>query len=122
MIDNWQAYRGGWDLSVFEGQSGADVIAVELAHARREPQGTLLEDTINDRKYCGEGDADIPTFIAAMMRAGFGGFWVLKCCRASIGRRRSRPPWNASATPRWSRSSALALDPPKSFQMRTHNA
>lgn len=78
MIDSWQAYRGGWDLSVFEGQSGAHVIAVELADARREPQGTLLEDTVNHRQYCGEGDADIPTFIAAMMSAGFGGFWGIE--------------------------------------------
>jgi sugar phosphate isomerase/epimerase len=51
------------------------LFAVEVNDARAEVVGSLFEDTINNREYCGEGDLDVPAFIRAVDRIGFEGPW-----------------------------------------------
>jgi sugar phosphate isomerase/epimerase len=77
LIDIWHADRGKWDLSALEGEPGTYVVAVELADADREVRGTLMEDSM-ERRYCGDGDCDVPAFIGAIKRAGFNGYWGIE--------------------------------------------
>jgi sugar phosphate isomerase/epimerase len=37
--------------------------------------GTLFEDTVHRRRYCGEGSFDLPGIVAALRTAGWTGPW-----------------------------------------------
>jgi sugar phosphate isomerase/epimerase len=37
--------------------------------------GTLFEDTVDRRRYCGEGSFDLSGFVAALRTAGWTGPW-----------------------------------------------
>lgn len=75
-IDIWHVYRGGTALSELAAVVPPDrLFAVELDDARDEVVGTLFEDTINNRLLCGDGDWDVPGFIAEMRGLGFDGPW-----------------------------------------------
>lgn len=41
--------------------------------AAKSPVGTLFEDTVFHRQFCGEGAFDIPAFIAAVTATGYSG-------------------------------------------------
>jgi sugar phosphate isomerase/epimerase len=51
------------------------MFAVELDDADRSVVGTMLEDTLDRRRLCGEGALDVPSFIRAIRAAGFDGPW-----------------------------------------------
>jgi sugar phosphate isomerase/epimerase len=75
-VDIWHVYRGGTPLEELGSFLTADLVfAVELNDARSEVQGTLFEDTINNRRLCGQGDWDVPGFIRAIRQLGFDGPW-----------------------------------------------
>jgi sugar phosphate isomerase/epimerase len=48
---------------------------VELDDADDQVIGTLLQDTIDRRRLCGEGDQDVTGFIRAVLATGFDGPW-----------------------------------------------
>jgi sugar phosphate isomerase/epimerase len=83
MIDIWHTYRGGlshkdlWDLVPME-----RVAAVEIDDGYKDVVGTLFEDTINNRAYCGEGDFDTRTFIERTLDAGYQGPWGVEIISA----------------------------------------
>lgn len=75
-VDIWHVYRGGTPLEALGAVLTGDIVfAVELDDARSEVQGSLFEDTINNRMLCGHGDWDVPGFIQAMRQIGFDGPW-----------------------------------------------
>jgi sugar phosphate isomerase/epimerase len=49
------------------------LLGVELNDGTFEAPWSLHEDTINHRRFCGEGEFDIPGFIAAVKKAGYSG-------------------------------------------------
>ena len=51
------------------------VFGVELDDGRRTPRGPAFEDTIHNRMFCGEGEFDVPSFIATLLRIGYAGAW-----------------------------------------------
>ncbi len=76
LLDIWHVYRSGMDYDdMAKMMPGKYLFAVELADAKSKVVGSLFEDTINNRELCGEGDADVPTFIRAIDRIGFDGPW-----------------------------------------------
>ncbi|MGM9474502.1 sugar phosphate isomerase/epimerase family protein [Pseudarthrobacter sp. YS3] len=83
MIDIWHTYRGGlshkdlWDVVPME-----RVAAVEIDDGYKDVVGTLFEDTINNRAYCGEGDFDTRTFIERTLDAGYQGPWGVEIISA----------------------------------------
>lgn len=83
MIDIWHTYRGGlshndlWDVVPIE-----RVAAVEIDDGYKDVVGTLFEDTINNRAYCGEGDFDTRTFIERTLDAGYQGPWGVEIISA----------------------------------------
>jgi sugar phosphate isomerase/epimerase len=83
MIDIWHTYRGGlshndlWDVVPME-----RVAAVEIDDGYKDVVGTLFEDTINNRAYCGEGDFETRTFIQRTLDAGYQGPWGVEIISA----------------------------------------
>ena len=77
LVDFWHVLRAGTTAADLLGTvPHGQVWAVELTDADREPAGdSLLEDTVNHRRYCGEGTIDIPALVAAMRELGFDGAW-----------------------------------------------
>ncbi len=75
MLDLWHASRGNIDLADVAALPLRYMFAVELDDADGSVVGTMLEDTLDRRRLCGEGALDVPSFIRAIRAAGFDGPW-----------------------------------------------
>ena len=75
MIDLWHVVRSGTPYGDVAALPTRYVFAVELDDAPAQVVGTLLEDTLDRRALCGEGDQDVAGFVSAVMSAGFAGPW-----------------------------------------------
>jgi len=73
MIDIWHVARAGVDYDWIRTLNRDDILGVEVDDAATEPVGTLLEDTINERRLPGEGSLDIASFVAAVASTGYEG-------------------------------------------------
>jgi sugar phosphate isomerase/epimerase len=73
MLDLWHVSRGGVVNAEIAALPKGSIFSVELADATAAMHGDLLEDTLNHRRFCGEGDFDVTGFIAALDVAGFEG-------------------------------------------------
>ncbi len=54
------------------------VISVELNDGTFQCPWSLHEDTINHRRFCGEGEFDVSGFIRAMQKTGYQGPWGIE--------------------------------------------
>lgn len=76
MIDIWHTAKTGlsheklWSMVPIE-----RVAAVEIDDGFHETLGTVFEDTINRRTYCGEGEFDTAGFVRQALKAGYTGPW-----------------------------------------------
>ena len=73
MLDVWHMVRGGIDFGKVAALPRNLIFGVELNDAAKSPVGTLFEDTVFHRQFCGEGAFDIPAFIAAVTATGYSG-------------------------------------------------
>lgn len=73
LIDIWHMARGGIDYRSVASLPAGIIHHVELDDADREVRGTLIEDTLNHRRFCGEGDLDVPSFLGALHEQGYSG-------------------------------------------------
>jgi sugar phosphate isomerase/epimerase len=78
LIDVWHVERSFTPLAKVAAIPRHRLFAVELDDADAEPLGSLLEDTINHRRLCGEGDFDLEGFVQAVRRTGYTGPWGLE--------------------------------------------
>lgn len=60
------------------------IVAVELNDGTFEAPWSLHEDTINHRRFCGEGEFDIKGFITALNKAGYTGPWGIEVLSAEL--------------------------------------
>ena len=74
-IDIWHVSRANVDFDSLSIISADKIVGVELDDADIEIQGTLLEDTLNARRFPGEGDLDINAFVKAIKNTGYNGPW-----------------------------------------------
>ena len=75
-VDSWHVFRAGTALDELRDALTADIVfGVELNDADEHVVGTLFEDTINNRRLCGQGCFDLPGFVDTMRRIGFDGPW-----------------------------------------------
>jgi len=51
------------------------VISVELNDGTFEAPWSLHEDTINHRRFCGDGEFDVKGFVRCLQKVGYGGPW-----------------------------------------------
>ncbi|WP_308253093.1 sugar phosphate isomerase/epimerase family protein [Pseudonocardia sp. ICBG601] len=75
IIDVWHTERGGTPVADLAAVPVERIIGVELNDADRTVVGTLFEDTVHRRRYCGDGDFDLTGAIASLRRAGWRGPW-----------------------------------------------
>lgn len=79
VVDAWAVFRAGTDLATLGACLEPNLVfAVELDDAARTVQGSLFEDTINNRKLCGEGDFELTQFVKTMTAVGFDGPWSVE--------------------------------------------
>jgi sugar phosphate isomerase/epimerase len=76
LLDVWHVHRSGLPYDRLPLVVPEHLLfAVELSDASEEVVGSLFEDTINNRRYCGEGAFDVPQFIRTIEQMGFDGPW-----------------------------------------------
>lgn len=73
MLDLWHVTRGGISSAEIAALPKGCIFGVELDDAAAGPQGDLFDDTLNHRRFCGEGEFDVTGFINALDAAGFEG-------------------------------------------------
>jgi sugar phosphate isomerase/epimerase len=75
VIDVWHVERAGTPPNELAALPLHRIVGVELNDADREVVGTLFEDTVDRRRYCGEGSFDLAGIITALRTAGWSGPW-----------------------------------------------
>jgi sugar phosphate isomerase/epimerase len=60
------------------------IISVELNDGTFHAPWSLHEDTINHRRFCGEGEFDIRGFVRSMQTAGYAGPWGIEVLSAEL--------------------------------------
>jgi sugar phosphate isomerase/epimerase len=75
VIDVWHTERAGTPATDLAEVPLERIVGVELNDADAEVVGTLFDDTVNRRRYCGEGSFDLVADITALRAAGWTGPW-----------------------------------------------
>jgi sugar phosphate isomerase/epimerase len=75
VIDVWHVERAGTPAAELAALPLPRIVGVELNDADGEVVGTLFEDTVDRRRYCGEGSFDLAGIITALRAAGWSGPW-----------------------------------------------
>ena len=75
VIDVWHVERAHTPVADLASVPLHRIVGVELNDADPEVVGTLYEDTVHRRRYCGEGSFDLPGIVAALRAAGWTGPW-----------------------------------------------
>lgn len=88
-VDIWHVFRSGTAYSrIPQVLRGDQIFVVELDDGASEPEGSLWDDTVDRRRYPGDGAFDVPSFIRAVRLSGFDGYWGVEIISAD---HRSRP-------------------------------
>ncbi|SDB80557.1 Sugar phosphate isomerase/epimerase [Raineyella antarctica] len=75
IIDNWHIERAGTSHDEVAACPVERIVGVELSDADATVVGTFVEDTVFNRRLCGQGDFDLRGLIAALRQAGWTGPW-----------------------------------------------
>ena len=75
VIDTWHIARANTPSADLATVPLHRIIGVELNDADPDVVGTLFEDTVHRRRYCGEGSFDLTGMVAALRAAGWTGPW-----------------------------------------------
>jgi sugar phosphate isomerase/epimerase len=85
MVDIWHVARSGDPFSKIAKIPARFIKAVELDDADEVAVGTLFEDTIYNRRLCGEGALNPVEFIDAIQQAGYNGkYYGVEIISASL--------------------------------------
>ena len=69
VVDHYHAHRGGWGAEEVAA-AGVPVVAIHLNDTTTVPLDSPLADALENRLAPGEGDLDVPAWIAALTAAG----------------------------------------------------
>lgn len=61
-----------------------NIVSVELNDGTFEAPWSLHEDTINHRRFCGEGEFDVKCFVECMQKTGYPGPWGIEVLSQEI--------------------------------------
>jgi sugar phosphate isomerase/epimerase len=75
VIDAWHIQRAHTPVTDLASVPVHRIIGVELNDADPQVIGTLYEDTVHRRRYCGQGVFDLTGIITALRTAGWTGPW-----------------------------------------------
>ena len=82
VIDAWHVERAGTPVADLAAVPLHRIVGVELDDADPDVVGTLFEDTVHRRRYCGEGSFDLPGMVTALRAAGWTGPWGVEILSA----------------------------------------
>ena len=111
IIDTWHIVRGHTPVTDLALVPPNLIIGVELNDADDQVVGTLFEDTVHRRRYCGEGTFDLSGMINALRAAGWNGPWGVEILSDE---HRSQPLVDALERTVTTARSALEKAPPES--------
>lgn len=86
LIDIWHVCRGGIAYTDIAEIDRRHVGSVELDDADEAVEGGLWNDTINNRRLCGEGALDQAGFIQAIRATGYDGPWGVEILSEALRR------------------------------------
>ena len=75
LVDIWHVARASVDFVSLASLPIENIFAVELDDADAEIKGTLLEDTVNERRFPGEGALNVQAFVDEIKKIGYTGPW-----------------------------------------------
>jgi sugar phosphate isomerase/epimerase len=75
ILDLWHMARGRIAHSSIRDLPARYIFAVEIDDADDQVRGSLLDDTLDFRRLCGDGDQDVAGFIDAVRSTGYQGPW-----------------------------------------------
>ena len=87
VVDVWHVERAGTPAAELAELPPHRIVGVELNDADGEVVGTLFEDTVDRRRYCGEGSFDLNGIITALRAAGWAGPWGVEILSTEHRRR-----------------------------------
>ncbi len=87
MLDIWHVTRAGMTFSAIARLPSEWIACAELDDGTADPVGSPIEDTLDRRRLCGEGEFDIGGFIAAVRGAGYDGPFGVEIIAAEQRRR-----------------------------------
>lgn len=105
MLDSWHVTRAGIDLARIAALPPGTIGGAELDDGTLATVGSPLEDTLQRRRLCGEGEFDLPGFVAAVRAAGYRGPWGVEIISAE---QRARPLQEAADAAWWGAAALLA--------------
>lgn len=78
MLDVWHAYRGGTAYDALLQLPPEHLFGVELDDGAAQVVGSQIEDTFDNRVFCGTGDFDVVAFVEVVRRLGWDGIWGIE--------------------------------------------
>jgi sugar phosphate isomerase/epimerase len=78
MLDLWHIVKLGIPYEEVARIPARYLLGVELDDGTRECPWSLHEDTVNHRKFCGEGEFDVKGFVSCLLKAGYAGPWGIE--------------------------------------------
>lgn len=75
LLDIWHMVRGGIDFAEITRMNPDHILHVEIDDADALQQGSIIDDTIDRRRLCGEGELPLPDFLKAIAETGYSGAW-----------------------------------------------
>lgn len=78
VIDVWHTERGRTDPGRLAALPAERIVGVELNDADSGIVGSMFDDTVHRRRYCGEGSFRLVDVVSALRRAGWDGPWGIE--------------------------------------------
>jgi sugar phosphate isomerase/epimerase len=106
MIDLWHVVKMGIPYEDVARIPSRYLLGIELNDGTLECPWDLHEDTVNHRRFCGEGEFDVKGFVNRMLKAGYAGPWGIEVLSETCERSHWNTPRPTPLRPRW-RNSAI---------------
>jgi sugar phosphate isomerase/epimerase len=78
MIDLWHVVKLGIPYQDVAAIPSRYLLGIEINDGTLKCPWSLHEDTINHRRFCGEGEFDVKGFVNCMLKAGYTGPWGIE--------------------------------------------
>jgi len=84
MLDAWHVTRGGFPLAEIARLPRGAIAGAELDDGTLETVDNPISDTLDRRRFCGEGEFDLKGFIAAVQATGYDGPWGVEIISSQL--------------------------------------
>jgi sugar phosphate isomerase/epimerase len=83
-LDTWHIVKLKIPFDQLRRIPSQHITSVELNDGTFDCPWSLHEDTVNHRRFCGEGEFDVTSFIRALQNAGYDGPWGVEVLSAEL--------------------------------------